>query len=207
MNTKVTSIFIILIILILYSSYEVYLDNLRKQSEENEETIFNQETNSSNNHYFQSNINDNFFWPIPGFSRISSYFGKRTSPATGASTYHSGIDIPAPEGTALYSTLSGIISYTGFKGSNGHTIIISSGNYNIIYGHVSPNYIVLKNQPINKGDLIGFVGPKHIYDIINNPYSDSKGNPTNGATTGPHLHLSIKKDGKAVNPLNYFNLK
>ena len=72
---------------------------------------------------------------------------------------------------------------------------------------MSPNYIISKNQEIHKGDLIGFVGPKYINDIINNPYSDSKGNPTNGATTGPHLHLSIKKDGKAVNPLNYFNFK
>ena len=203
-NLKFTSIFIVIIISIFYSSYELYFENQKKLQEESNQDLLDS-GNNNNNHNFTSNINDNFFWPIPGFSRISSYFGKRSSPANGASKFHSGIDVPAPEGTGLYSLLNGTVSYIGFKGANGHTIIITSGNYTIIYGHVSPNYIISQNQNISKGDLIGFVGPKYIYDVINNPYSDSKGNPTNGATTGPHLHLSIKKDGKAVNPLNYFS--
>ena len=203
-NLKFTSIFIVIIISIFYSSYELYFENQKKLQEESNQNLLDS-GNNDNNHNFTSNINDNFFWPIPGFSRISSYFGKRSSPANGASKFHSGIDVPAPEGTGLYSLLNGTVSYIGFKGANGHTIIITSGNYTIIYGHVSPNYIISQNQNISKGDLIGFVGPKYIYDVINNPYSDSKGNPTNGATTGPHLHLSIKKDGKAVNPLNYFS--
>ena len=37
-----------------------------------------------------------FLWPTPGYTTITSYFGKRNAPATGASTYHSGIDIAAP---------------------------------------------------------------------------------------------------------------
>ncbi len=49
------------------------------------------------------------------------------------------------------------------------------------------------------------MGPKNVYGIINNPYKDSNGNPTNGATTGCHLHLTVKNDGIAVNPLDYFN--
>ena len=55
------------------------------------------------------------------------------------------------------------------------------------------------------GTVISNVGPKNVYGIVNNPYHDSNGNPTNGATTGCHLHLTIKKDGIAVNPLDYFN--
>ena len=201
-NLNSLFIFILIIFLSIYSSFNLYYTNLESLANSSQETI----QNEINIHQsFISNISDNFFWPIPGFNKISSYFGKRTSPTTGASSYHSGIDIPASNGSNLYSVLSGTVSYIGFKGANGYTIIISSGNYEIIYGHVSPNYIIQKNQNISKGEVIGFVGPKYVYDIINNPYKDSKGIPTNGATTGSHLHLSIKKDGKAVNPLNYFS--
>lgn len=61
-----------------------------------------------------------------------------------------------------------------------------------------------KNDIVTAGQIIGNVGPKNVYGIINNPYKDSFGNPTNGATTGCHLHLTIKKDGLAENPLKFF---
>ena len=57
---------------------------------------------------------------------------------------------------------------------------------------------------INQGQQISSVGPKYIFDVLNNPYKDSTGKPTNGATTGPHLHLTIKENGVLVNPLNFF---
>ena len=39
-----------------------------------------------------------------------------------------------------------------------------------------------------------------------NTYKDSQGNPTNGATTGPHLHLTIKKEGQLIDPLSIIKL-
>lgn len=145
-----------------------------------------------------------FFWPVPGFHRITSPFGKRTSPTSGASSNHSGIDIAATENSNIFSVTTGKVIFSGFKGAGGCTIIVESNNFNISYCHVSPNFIVSIGQIVNTGQHIANVGPKNVYNIINNPYKDTKGNPTNGATTGPHLHLTIKKDGIAVNPLDFF---
>ena len=57
-----------------------------------------------------------FAWPIPGYSRITSPFGKRVSPTAGASNFHKGIDIGAPEGTFLIAAIDGTITYVGFLG-------------------------------------------------------------------------------------------
>ena len=65
--------------------------------------------------------------------------------------------------------------------------------------------MVKTGQTVSRGQVIGQVGPKNVYGIPNNPYRDINGNPTNGATTGAHLHLTIRKDGIAVNPLNYIS--
>lgn len=48
------------------------------------------------------------------------------------------------------------------------------------------------------------MGPKNVYGVPGNQYRDSDGNPTNGATTGPHLHLGFRIDNSYVNPLDYF---
>ena len=58
---------------------------------------------------------------------------------------------------------------------------------------------------VEQGNIISFVGPKYIDDVLNNPYKDSNGKTTNGATTGPHLHFSIKEKGSFVNPLSFFD--
>ncbi len=59
----------------------------------------------------------------------------------GASSYHSGIDIAAPEGTEIYSCFSGQVTYTGFSGAGGYSITITFGDYQASYCHISPNYI------------------------------------------------------------------
>lgn len=171
--------------------------------------IFYSNAQYSDDHYYENiTISESgFCWPIPGYTYISSYFGKRTSPTNGASSYHSGIDIPASNGTNLYAIDDGIIAFASWGAGGGYTIVLELNNYPSIsasYCHVSPNFIVSRNQEVKRGELIGYVGPKNIYGINNNPYKDSNGNPTNGATTGSHLHLTIKLNGEAINPLNFF---
>ena len=147
---------------------------------------------------------DGFVWPIPGYTRISSYFGKRRSPTSGASSSHSGIDIPAPEGTKFIAVADGEITFTQFLGAGGYTITLSFANYKITYCHCSPNYIVKVGDRIKQGQVIGHVGPKYVYGVKGNQYTDSTGKPTNGATTGTHLHFGIRIDGKYQNPLDFF---
>ena len=145
-----------------------------------------------------------YAWPSPGYTTINSYFGYRHSPTAGASSYHSGLDIGAPEGAQLIATTSGEITFTGFLGGGGYTITLTSGNIKFTYCHVSPYYIVKKGDYVTRGQVIGYVGPKYVYGVKGNKYSDSSGKPTNGATTGTHLHLGIRIDGKYQNPLNFF---
>lgn len=116
---------------------------------------------------------------LHGYNRITSNFGPRKSPTSGASSYHGGIDIAAPAGSNIIATCSGKVSFTGFSGAGGYTVTITNNNFSISYCHVSPVFLVYKGQYVNQGDIIAKVGPKNVYGIPNNPYKDSNGNPTN----------------------------
>ena len=101
--------------------------------------------------------NYGYVWPIPGVTRISSYFGARISPTAKASSFHYGLDIPAIEGTYFLASISGNIVYTGFNGSGGYTIILENENTRIIYCHVSPNFIVNVGDYVEQSQVIGQV--------------------------------------------------
>ena len=146
-----------------------------------------------------------YAWPSPGYTTINSYFGYRTSPTAGASSYHSGLDIGAPEGSKLIAVTSGEITFASFLGGGGYTITLTSGNIKFTYCHVSPNYIVNVGDKVVQGQVIGYVGPKNVYGVKGNQYFDENGNPTNGATTGPHLHFGVRINGEYVDPLSLFN--
>lgn len=159
-----------------------------------------------NNTTLKLNNESKYIWPIPGYTKISSYYGKRNSPTAYASSFHKGLDIPAPPGTNIYSSISGTIITAGFSGSGGCTVTIQNNDIFVSYCHVSPNFLVTVGQQVNQGQLIAQVGPKNIYGFSNNKYYDSNGLPTNGATTGPHLHFSIKDSTGYLNPLEYISV-
>jgi len=99
--------------------------------------------------------------------------------------------------------MDGEVVSAGWGGSGGYTITIKStdGTYRFSYCHSSPEFIVSVGQQVKKGEIIGKVGPKNVYGVSNNPYKDSNGNPTNGATTGCHCHFTIRKNGEYIDPL------
>ena len=154
--------------------------------------------------YSSIDLSAEYVWPAPGYTTITSPFGYRDLPTAGATSYHSGLDIGAPEGSKLIATCDGEITFTGFLGGGGYTITLSVDNMRITYCHVSPTYIVKKGDKIKKGQVIGYVGPKNVYGVPGNQYFDENGNPTNGATTGPHLHFGVRIDGEYINPLLLF---
>lgn len=123
----------------------------------------------------------------------------------GASSFHKGIDIGAPEGTKLYAVCDGEITFVDFLGGGGYTITLSNNDMKITYCHVSPNFLVSVGETVKKGQHIANVGPKIVYGIPNNPYKDKNGNPTNGATTGCHLHLGVRVNNNYINPLSLFS--
>ena len=137
-----------------------------------------------------SYIDDNFIYPTT-YTQISSYYGNRI--LYGNYNFHNGIDFLAPEGSEILATNSGYIKYASFlENGYGNTIIIShNSNLKSLYCHTSENYIVKVGDFVNKGDIIGFVGPKYL----------SNGN-LNGNTTGPHLHFSIFKDNTTIDPFS-----
>lgn len=123
-------------------------------------------------------------WPLPGYSRISSYFGYRTSPTAGASSNHRGIDIPAPYATPIIAALAGTVVASTYGTAQGNYIMIDHGNNNYtIYEHCS-SFAVSTGTYVNQGQVIAYVG-------------------STGVSTGNHLHFGVIIDGVYQNPLNY----
>lgn len=82
-------------------------------------------------------------------------------------------------GSNIISICAGKVIYIGFNGANGYTITIQNGSFSFSYSHISPVFLVNIGQYVYKGQLIATVGPKNVYNVPNNPYKDSSGNPTN----------------------------
>ena len=141
-------------------------------------------------------LNFGFVWPTPNFTRITSPFGRRNSPTKGASSYHQGIDIAASQGSNVLAIMRGTVIFAGWSGSGGYMIIIEHDkNFDSRYCHLGERLLVTKGQKVYAGQIIATVGPKYV--------SNGK---LNGATTGVHLHLGIRKDGEFINPLQFYNL-
>jgi murein DD-endopeptidase MepM/ murein hydrolase activator NlpD len=120
-------------------------------------------------------------WPVAG--KFSSGFGYRTS-LSGSKRFHSGVDLYAPSGTPIYSCESGQVIKAEYHGGYGYSILIyHGGGFATFYAHLS-GFAVSVGQNVSRGQIIGYVG-------------------TTGYTTGPHLHLEVRVNGAAQDPMNY----
>ena len=123
--------------------------------------------------------------PVEG-GTISSKFGPRdtfaTSNGASSSRWHKSIDIAAPAGTAIKSVQGGKVTANGWVSGYGWTIEVTHGNgYVSMYHHMQNQSSVAVGTEVKQGQTIGNVG-------------------STGNSTGPHLDLTITKDGTPVDP-------
>lgn len=135
-----------------------------------------------------SNVTVGSSWLVPcSYRMVSSPFGFRESPTTGASKYHQGVDLAAPAGTPIIASRGGTVTVAGYSNSAGYYVTINHGDgFSSIYMHMT-NYVVSSGQKVNQGQTIGYVG-------------------STGISTGNHLHFGIAQNGAYVNPCNYVGL-
>ncbi len=122
-----------------------------------------------------------YIWPVYGV--LSSPYGYRIHPVTRKNSFHTGIDISAPEGTPVFASTSGTVTFAGENGGYGLMVEITSGNITTRYAHLS-RITVYVGQNVSQGTLIGRVG-------------------STGITTGPHLHFEVLVGKNTTNPLAY----
>ena len=125
-----------------------------------------------------------FIYPINGKYRLTSRFGRRADPFTGIASSHTGIDLAISQGTPIKATMSGKIIAVGYTNVYGNYVIIDHENgYQTLYAHMQKPSPLKKGQRVAQGKQIGLVG-------------------NTGYSTGPHLHFTVYKNGKLIDPLS-----
>ena len=124
-------------------------------------------------------------WKVPiNYIANTSPFGERDQPTAGASTNHKGVDLAAPEGTAIGAAKSGTVLVAEYNPSAGYYVVIEHDNgYRSVYMHMS-SFDVQVGQTVSQGQQIGACG-------------------STGVSTGSHLHFGISQNGVYKNPADY----
>ena len=167
------------LLLTIYIIHQIHIifKSLKKKTTRGRLILFFN-TNSKNIQIIDFIDDGNLLWPAPGIYKINSYFGKRNAPTNGASSYHKGVDIGAPEGFEFVAVTNGTITFVGFLGGGGYTITLTDGNFEngkiqYSYCHSNPNFIVREGDTVVKGQVLGKVGPKYVDSVPGNKYFDS----------------------------------
>ena len=123
---------------------------------------------------------------LKDLTRKSSGFGMRNHPTLHYRRPHEGIDLTAPTGTDIYATGDGIVTKARrTSGGYGNLVTIDHGfGFETRYGHMH-RIEVKEGDEVKRGQVIGTVG-------------------NTGESAGPHLHFEVRKNGRPVDPIDYF---
>lgn len=115
---------------------------------------------------------------------MSSGFGFRSDPFTGAGAMHAGLDFKGPVGTPILAAAHGRVTFAGFNGGYGKTVEITHANGLLTrYAHLSGVHVT-QGQMVHRGLQIGRMG-------------------STGRSTGSHLHFEVRLNGRAINPRKF----
>lgn len=124
---------------------------------------------------------DPFEMPVRGAESAGFGSARRYAPG-GPVSYHTGLDLAAPEGTPIHATNDGTVVLARELPISGNVVAIDHGGGVVsLYFHQS-KILVHDGESVKRGDVIGLVG-------------------TTGLSTGPHLHWEMRVDGVPTNPV------
>ena len=125
-----------------------------------------------------------FRWPCPSSTRVTSDYGTRVSPMSGASSNHKGIDNGASAGADIIAAADGTVTAASYSSAAGNYVMIDhGGGLYTVYMHAS-SLLVSPGQTVSAGDVIAKVG-------------------STGISTGSHLHFGVSLNGSYVSPWSY----
>ena len=118
-------------------------------------------------------------------TRMASGYKWRMHPILKIRKFHKGMDFTAPIGTPIYASGNGKVIRSSRSATYGRVVYIDHGyGYRTIYAHMS-KIKAKRGQSVKRGDLIGYVG-------------------NTGRSVSAHLHYEVRKNGKALNPINFY---
>jgi murein DD-endopeptidase MepM/ murein hydrolase activator NlpD len=111
---------------------------------------------------------------------VTSGYGFREDPISGEMSFHTGVDIAAPQGTEIAAAYGGVVEQVGSSDVYGNFIVLRHGNFSTRYCHCR-SILAQEGDNVRAGDRIALVG-------------------ATGRVTGPHLHFELLIDGRAADP-------
>ena len=110
---------------------------------------------------------------------VTSPYGYGNDPFTGKRKFHGGLDLHA-RGDEVMAMMSGRVIKVGQDNTSGKYVTLQHGRYTVSYCHLS-KILVVRGTLVQPRDVVGITG-------------------STGRSTGEHLHITCKMDGKSVNP-------